>query len=181
MRGGLSSAKVEASIDRTLIAHSPSTASRRQSCVVAATLKGDALTSEANATTPNLENASAFLTAAGLKLTHVAGDRVEGSIDLGPEHHTRWGVVHGGVYTSAIESAASVGASTAVADRDQIAVGVNNSTDFLRSMTAGRVAVVATPAQQGRTQQLWDVRIADAEGRVVARGSVRLQDVPARR
>ena len=139
------------------------------------------MTSETNPTTPDLENASVFLTATGLKLTHVAGDRVEGSIDLGPEHHTPWGVVHGGVYTSAIESAASVGASTAVADRDQIAVGVNNSTDFLRSMTAGRVTVVATPAQQGRTQQLWDVRIADQDGRVVASGSVRLQNVPARR
>jgi 1,4-dihydroxy-2-naphthoyl-CoA hydrolase len=58
--------------------------------------------------------------AAGLRLTHVAGDRVEGVIDLGPAHHTPWGVVHGGVYTAAIESAASVGATAAVADRGQV-------------------------------------------------------------
>jgi 1,4-dihydroxy-2-naphthoyl-CoA hydrolase len=138
------------------------------------------VTSDANPTMPDLENASAFLTATGLKLTTVAGDRVAGTIELGPEHHTPWGVVHGGVYTSAIESAASVGASMAVADRGQIAVGVNNTTDFLRSMTAGRVTVVATPVQQGRVQQLWDVRIAEEGGRLVARGSVRLQNVPAR-
>jgi 1,4-dihydroxy-2-naphthoyl-CoA hydrolase len=74
---------------------------------------------------PDLDNASAFLAAAGLRLTHVAGDRVEGVIELGPAHHTPWGVVHGGVYTAAAESAASVGATTAVADRGQIAVGTN--------------------------------------------------------
>jgi 1,4-dihydroxy-2-naphthoyl-CoA hydrolase len=78
---------------------------------------------------PELDNASAFLAAAGLRLTHVAADRVEGVIDLGPAHHTPWGVVHGGVYTAAVESAASVGATAAVADRGQIAVGTNNSRD----------------------------------------------------
>ncbi len=129
----------------------------------------------------DLETGSAFVAAMGLKLTHVAGDRVEGVIDLGPQHHQPWGIVHGGVYASAIESAASVGATAAVRDRGQIAVGVNNSTDFLRSMTSGRVTVVATPAQQGRTQQLWDVRITDTDGRAVARGTVRLQNVEPRR
>lgn len=130
--------------------------------------------------TPDLERASAFMAATGLRLTHVGADRVEGVLDLGPEHHTPWGVVHGGVYTTAIESAASIGASLAVGDRGQIAVGVNNTTDFLRSMTAGRVTVTATPAQQGRTQQLWDVRIADQDERVIARGTVRLQNVERR-
>jgi 1,4-dihydroxy-2-naphthoyl-CoA hydrolase len=139
------------------------------------------LTSEANRSTPDLQTASGFMAAAGLQLTHVARDRVEGFIDLGADHHTPWGVVHGGIYTSAVESAASVGATTAVAERGQIAVGVHNSTDFLRSMTSGRVTLVATPVQQGRVQQLWDVRIADQDGRMVARGSVRLQNVPARR
>ena len=130
---------------------------------------------------PELDNASAFLAAAGLRLTHVAGDRVEGVIDLGPAHHTPWGVVHGGVYTAAVESAASVGATAAVADRGQVAVGTNNNnTDFLRSMTTGTVAVSAAPVQQGRTQQLWEVRITDQSGRVVARGTLRLQNIQPR-
>jgi uncharacterized protein (TIGR00369 family) len=135
------------------------------------------MTTPAKPTTPDLEHASAFMTAAGLKFTHTGGDLVEGIVDLGPEHHTPWGVVHGGVYTTAIETAASTGASAAVADRGQIAVGTNNNTDFLRPMTSGRVTVTATPAQQGRIQQLWDVRITDQDDRLVARGTVRLQNV----
>src|SRR5215218_1119140 len=138
--------------------------------------RGTSLTGAQPPGAPELDNASAFVAAAGLRLTHVAGDRVEGVIELGPAHHTPWGVVHGGVYTAAIESAASVGATTAVADRGQIAVGTNNNTDFLRSMTTG----TAAPVQQGRTQQLWDVRITDQSGRVVARGTVRLQNIQPR-
>jgi uncharacterized protein (TIGR00369 family) len=128
----------------------------------------------------DLAAASAFLAAGGFVVDEHSGSRVTGHIDLGPQHHTRWGVVHGGVYTTVIESAASIGASAAVADAGQFAVGVNNSTDFLRSMTAGRVDVEGVPVQQGRVQQLWDVRITNADGKLVARGSVRLQNVTPR-
>ena len=127
-----------------------------------------------------LENASAFLQAAGLNVTSITPTSVEGFIDLGPESHTPWGIVHGGVYTTAIESAASLGASAAVEDRGQIAVGVTNVTNFLRPMKAGRVNVRAEPIQQGRTQQLWNVDITDDEGRLVATGQLRLQNVEPR-
>jgi len=119
-----------------------------------------------------------FLLAAGLQLDEVSGTRVVGHLDLGPEHHTPWGVVHGGVYTTAVESAASLGASAAVQPRGQFAVGVHNGTDFLRASTGGRATVVAEPLQQGRVQQLWLVTVDDADGRPLARGQVRLQNVP---
>jgi hypothetical protein len=55
---------------------------------------------------------SAFLRVAGLRLEESGGSRVRGWIDLGEDHHTPWGVVHGGVYTAAVESAASLEAFT---------------------------------------------------------------------
>jgi uncharacterized protein (TIGR00369 family) len=127
----------------------------------------------------DLNAASAFVAATGLALTEVTGARVAGHIEVGPQHHTPWGVVHGGVYCTVVESAASVGASTAVAERGQFSVGVNNSTDFLRPMIAGRLDIVAEPIQQGKTLQLWLVTLTRAEdGKLVARGQVRLQNVP---
>jgi 1,4-dihydroxy-2-naphthoyl-CoA hydrolase len=128
--------------------------------------------------TPDLTAASAFVAATGLELTEVTGTRVAGSIDVGPDHHTPWGVVHGGVYCTVVESAASIGASTAVAERGQFSVGVSNQTDFLRPMTAGRLDVVAEPVQQGKTLQLWLVTLTREDGKLVARGQVRLQNVP---
>jgi uncharacterized protein (TIGR00369 family) len=126
----------------------------------------------------DLAAASAFVAATGLELTEVSGTRVAGHIDVGPQHHTPWGVVHGGVYCTVVESAASVGASTAVTERGQFSVGVSNQTDFLRPMTAGRLDVVAEPVQQGKTLQLWLVTLSREDGKLVARGQVRLQNVP---
>ena len=126
----------------------------------------------------DLRAASAFVAATGLELTEVTGTRVSGHIDVDSRHHTPWGVVHGGVYTAAVESAASIGASAAVGEKGQFAVGVNNNTDFLRPMNEGRVDVVAEPIMQGKSQQLWQVIITRAEdGKPVARGQVRLQNV----
>ena len=122
---------------------------------------------------------SKFMRIAGLRLEKVSGSGVRGSIELSERHHTPWGVVHGGVYTAAVESAASLGASAAVEHRKQIAVGVSNNTDFLRPMKEGRVDVVGEPVIQGQIQQLWQVIITRSEdGKEVARGKVRLQNVP---
>ena len=127
---------------------------------------------------PRFDHPSPFLAALGMRFESIEPGRVVAWIELGPDQHTPWGVVHGGAYTTAIESAASVGASAAVLDRGQFAVGVNNTTDFLRPLTRGRVKVVAEPIHQGATQQLWQVIISKADdGKVLARGQVRLQNV----
>ena len=120
---------------------------------------------------------SAFVAAMGLELEELSRTRVVGHIELGSEHHTPWGIVHGGVYAAAVESAASLGASSAVNDNGQIAVGLTNTTHFLRPLTSGRVNVVAVALNQGRTQQLWQVDITDGEGRLVAHGELRLQNI----
>lgn len=130
---------------------------------------------------PVPEGTSLFMRAAGLHFDEIGPSAVTGWIDLDADHHQPWGLVHGGVYTTAIESAASVGASTAAAAHGLVAVGVNNNTNFVRSMVGGRVGVHAVAIQQGRTAQLWEVRVTDTDDRLVAIGQVRLQNVTPRR
>ena len=127
----------------------------------------------------SLDTAGAFLRAAGLVIGEATGSRVTGHVDLGPDHHTPWGIVHGGVHATAIESAASIGASLAVRDAGQVAVGLTNTTHFLRSLTSGRASVEAVALHQGRTQQLWQASITDQAGRLIAHGEVRLQNLTA--
>jgi 1,4-dihydroxy-2-naphthoyl-CoA hydrolase len=122
----------------------------------------------------------AAVEAMGLKVDELAATRVVGHMQLGPEHHTPWGIVHGGVYATAVESAASLGASAAVADQGMVAVGLTNTTQFLRPLTAGLVTVTAVALNQGRTQQLWQVDITDSEGRLIAHGELRLQNIDIR-
>src|SRR3954447_23484635 len=110
----------------------------------------------------SLDDAPALLRGAGLDLDEASATRVTATIAAGPEHHTPWGVVHGGVYTTAVESACSIGASLAVVGRGEYAVGISNQTDFLRPHVTGDLRVTAAPIHQGRTQQLWLCEIVRA-------------------
>ena len=96
----------------------------------------------------DLEHSMAFVRAAGLVVDAVTTTTMRGHIDVTAEHHTPWGIVHGGVYATAIESAASIGATTAVQDRGQVAVGLTNTTHFLRSIKEGRVEVNAVAGEE---------------------------------
>jgi uncharacterized protein (TIGR00369 family) len=122
--------------------------------------------------------ASGFSRAIGMHMEEVTGSRVSGWVDVGPQHLQPGSIVHGGLYAAVVEEAASYGASAAVRHRGQRVVGVANSVDFIRSVTGGRILVEATPVQQGRTQQLWEVRMTQAEtGQLVALGQLRLQNL----
>jgi uncharacterized protein (TIGR00369 family) len=66
----------------------------------------------------------------------VGATRVSGSVVADERHHQPWGIVHGGLYTTVIETFATTGAFEAVKDRGQQAVGVNNTTDFARRTRA---------------------------------------------
>jgi 1,4-dihydroxy-2-naphthoyl-CoA hydrolase len=127
----------------------------------------------------SLDSSGAFVKNAGLVLDAIGESEVAGHIDLTPAHHTPWGIVHGGVYATAVESAASIGATAAVVERGQVAVGLTNTTHFLRSLTDGRVDVTAAALYQGRTHQLWRVDVTDESGGLIAHGEVRLQNIAA--
>lgn len=113
-----------------------------------------------------------------LEFREITPDRVVLVWTVGRKHHQVHGIVHGGVYCAAVETAASVAAGVWYGDRGQV-VGVSNSTDFLRAVREGTLTATATPIQRGRVQQLWLVEITDDAGRLVARGQVRLQNLRA--
>ncbi len=127
----------------------------------------------------NLEGDSAFMQILGLSFEEVGPERVVASFETGPDHHQPWGLVHGGVFTAVIETVATTGAYQALKDQGQLGVGVNNVTDFLRPHQQGRLDVVAEPLQQTKSQQLWQAEITREDGKTVARGQVRLQNIAA--
>src|SRR5438105_2897011 len=130
----------------------------------------------------NLTTASQFMELIDVQFDEIGPNRVTGSIAADERHHQPWGIIHGGLYTTVIETFATTGAFEAVKDRGQQAVGVSNATDFLRPHRTGRLQVEAVPIQQGRTQQLWQVEIRRPEDdKLIARGQVRLQNVDAER
>jgi 1,4-dihydroxy-2-naphthoyl-CoA hydrolase len=49
----------------------------------------------------------------------------------------------------------------------------------MRPHQDGRLGVVAEPLQQGKAQQIWQAVITREDGKTVARGQVRLQNIAA--
>ncbi|WBB51740.1 PaaI family thioesterase [Verrucosispora sp. WMMA2044] len=117
-----------------------------------------------------------FFALLGLELDEISGDRVTIRWRVRPELHQPYGILHGGVHCSVVETAASLGAGVWLGERGRV-VGVSNQTDFLRAVGEGELVAVGTPVHRGRSQQLWQVEITDADGRLVARGQVRLQNL----
>jgi 1,4-dihydroxy-2-naphthoyl-CoA hydrolase len=112
----------------------------------------------------------------GLSIEETSPDRVVVAWKTRPDLWQPYGIVHGGVYCSVVETAASMAAATWLGDRGQV-VGVSNQTDFLRAVSEGDLRAVATPVHRGRLQQLWAVEIRDDRDRLVAKGQVRLQNI----
>lgn len=117
-----------------------------------------------------------FIKLVGLRITEASGDRVVLACPVTPDLHQPFGLVHGGVYATLAETAASIGASLWFGDRGKV-VGVSNHTDFLRAVRRGELRAEATPLSRGRTTQLWQVEIGDEQGRLVAHSKVRLQNL----
>lgn len=112
----------------------------------------------------------------GLEIRTVSGDGMTVRWTVSEDHWQPYGIVHGGVYCTVIETVASLSAAAWYGDRGQV-VGVSNQTDFLRATREGELTAVSTPIHRGRSQQLWLVEISDGDGRPVARGQVRLQNL----
>jgi uncharacterized protein (TIGR00369 family) len=115
----------------------------------------------------------------GLEYLELTPDGGRARLEIKDKLLQPWGIVHGGVYCSIIEGLASVsGGVWLMENGGGTVVGVNNNTDFLRAISAGTVIAESTPIHRGRRQQLWLVTITDDNNRVVARGQVRLQNIP---
>jgi uncharacterized protein (TIGR00369 family) len=120
-----------------------------------------------------------FVEHLGVEFVQATGDKVVATWVARPELHQPYGIVHGGVHCSVIETLASIGAAFWFAEQqpDGKVVGVNNNTDFYRAVREGTLTSTATPLHRGRSQQVWVVETVDADGRLSARGQVRLQNL----
>ena len=112
----------------------------------------------------------------GLEIDSADGDEVTANWTVRPDLLQPYGIVHGGVHCSVVETLASLGAALWLDDRGRV-VGVSNSTDFFRAATEGSLRATARPIHRGRSQQVWVVEIIDDQERVVSRGQVRLQNL----
>jgi hypothetical protein len=105
---------------------------------------------------------SEFMKLLDIQFDERSATRVGGSIAADERRHRPWGLVHGGLYTAAIEGFATTGAYEAVKHRGQQAVGVSNSSSDSPISSRGRPSAggtwSGTQARRASTSRSWTTR-----------------------
>ncbi len=120
------------------------------------------------------EHLGGYNQAMGLRCTHAAPDRFVAELTVGRQHLQPYGIVHGGVYAGMIETLCSTSAALSVMTDGKSAVGLENTTSFLRAVRSGTLRCTAIPVMKGRRSHVWEASITDDQNRIVATGRVRL-------
>jgi 1,4-dihydroxy-2-naphthoyl-CoA hydrolase len=128
-----------------------------------------------------LPRENTLLEALGIEITSASAERVEARMPVGPRVHQPFGLLHGGASVALAETVASVGGYMNVDPAREHVVGLEINANHLRAKRDGEVRAVATPLHVGRRTQVWEVKIADEEGKLVCVSRCTIAVVPASR
>ena len=119
----------------------------------------------------------------GLELLEVTEELVRARVPVQDKVKQPFGLVHGGVLASIAETLASLGTAVVVLPEGMAAMGLANSTSFMRPITAGTIHARARRRHRGRTTWIWDVEITDDDARLCAltRMTIAVRPIPGDR
>ena len=105
--------------------------------------------------------------ALGIEIVELSGRRVVATMPVDQRTRQPFGILHGGASVALAETVASLGASAALEDEGQIAVGMEINANHLRPKADGIVRATATPIHVGAKTQVWGIEIVDEQGRLI--------------
>jgi uncharacterized protein (TIGR00369 family) len=99
-------------------------------------------------------------------------DHARVRVPMRDELRQPFGLLHGGVMSSLIESVCSRATFLAVAGEDKVAMGQSIAVNFVRPITAGAAEVRARARHRGRTTWVWEAEVVDADERLCAQAQM---------
>jgi 1,4-dihydroxy-2-naphthoyl-CoA hydrolase len=102
----------------------------------------------------------------GLEFLETGPDRMVARIPV--EGNTQpYGVLHGGATAALCETIASVGTALAV-ETGKLVMGIELNVNHIRAVRDGHITATGVPLHVGKTTAVWDMKVHDDEGRLVA-------------
>ena len=103
----------------------------------------------------------------GMRFTHLAPDRVLATLHILPEHMQPWGIVHGGAVMTLADTVAGAGAYMNL-ETGRETVTVELKINFVGAVRDGTIQAEALPLHRGRTTSIWETRLTDETGKLIA-------------
>ena len=125
------------------------------------------------------QNLGGYNRTMGLRFIKATEGEFISEMVIGEHHQQPYGLVHGGAYAAMIETSCSTGSALNVFAEGKSTVGLENTTSFLRAVRSGTLRCTARPLVMGRRSHVWEARIHDDRGRLVATGRVRMMILEA--
>jgi 1,4-dihydroxy-2-naphthoyl-CoA hydrolase len=126
-----------------------------------------------------IKNQSNFDVHVGTEWIQLDPDDARARVELRQELLQPYGILHGGVYSTLVESLCSYATATAVAGDGMIAMGQSIEVSFLRPVTTGHAEARAVARHRGRSTWVWQVEILDDEARTCALAKMTMAVRPA--
>ena len=104
----------------------------------------------------------------GIEFIDISESQLVAKMPVTPKVHQPDGVLHGGAMVALAESVGSA-ASMLFLDSENFYIrGIEISANHVKSVKDGEVFAYANVIHQGRTTQLWDIKIKDSQDHLVS-------------
>ena len=103
----------------------------------------------------------------GMEFTHLEPDRVVARVTVRPEHKQPWGIVHGGAVMTLADTVAGAGAYMNL-EPGRETVTVELKINLVGAVRDGTIQAEALPLHRGRTTSIWETRLTDETGKLIA-------------
>jgi 1,4-dihydroxy-2-naphthoyl-CoA hydrolase len=116
----------------------------------------------------------------GIRFTGVGDDWVRGTMPVDHRTHQPFGLLHGGASVVLAETLGSTAALLTLDTDKEVAVGLDINANHVRGVREGLVTGTARALHLGRSTQVWEIRIENAEGGLVCISRLTMAVIPAR-
>ncbi|MGB5369153.1 MAG: hotdog fold thioesterase [Flavobacteriaceae bacterium] len=103
-----------------------------------------------------------------IEYVEVGENYLVGKMPVNAKVHQPDGVLHGGAMVALAESVGSMASYIFLDAAHQTIRGIEIAANHIRSVKEGEVFAKAIILHRGRTTQLWDIKITDAENNLVS-------------
>ncbi|MBI9086887.1 MAG: PaaI family thioesterase [Desulfobacterales bacterium] len=127
----------------------------------------------------HLVNTSPYPSHMHMRLAAVDIDRADIELDAGPCHLQPYGIVHGGVLATLIDTATFWAVFMRVAEGDGL-VNIDLKLNYLKPVVSGRLKAEGRAIRSGNSISYAEAGVTDADGDLIAHGTSTLMTLPGK-